>query len=135
MLLTSTNLLAEVIYSHMSIAVSPSPLSFGHHEVYCSVTNIFGESSDILLGFQGHKSYKGSSRSSRESQIKVQTMSSSEVQTYKLGNFTLQSGEVIPDAFIAYQTLGDPSHPAIIYPTWYSGRKHNPAKRGRHTNF
>ncbi|KAH7406856.1 homoserine acetyltransferase family protein [Phaeosphaeria sp. MPI-PUGE-AT-0046c] len=42
-------------------------------------------------------------------------------ETYKLGDFSLQSGEVIPDAFIAYKTLGDPSLPAVIYPTWYSG--------------
>jgi homoserine acetyltransferase len=42
-------------------------------------------------------------------------------QTYKLGNFKLKSGGEIPDAFIAYKTLGDPSLPAIVYPTWYSG--------------
>jgi homoserine acetyltransferase len=42
-------------------------------------------------------------------------------QTYKLGNFKLKSGGEIPDAFIAYKTLGDPSLPAVIYPTWYSG--------------
>jgi homoserine acetyltransferase len=45
-------------------------------------------------------------------------------QTYKLGNFKLKSGGEIPDAFIAYKTLGDPSHPAVIYPTWYSGREY-----------
>ncbi|KAJ8116124.1 hypothetical protein OPT61_g2368 [Boeremia exigua] len=42
-------------------------------------------------------------------------------ETYKLGNFKLKSGGEIPDAFIAYKTLGDPTLPAIIYPTWYSG--------------
>lgn len=42
-------------------------------------------------------------------------------QTYKLGDFKLKSGGEIPDAFIAYKTLGDPSLPAIIYPSWYSG--------------
>jgi len=46
---------------------------------------------------------------------------SDDYQTYKLGNFKLKSGGEIPDAFIAYKTLGDPSLPAIIYPTWYSG--------------
>ena len=46
-------------------------------------------------------------------------------QTYKLGNFKLKSGGEIPNAFIAYKTLGDPSLPAIVYPTWYSGCKHN----------
>ncbi|KAH6872231.1 Alpha/Beta hydrolase protein [Alternaria rosae] len=47
--------------------------------------------------------------------------SNNDYQTYKLGNFKLKSGGEIPDAFIAYKTLGDPSLPAIIYPTWYSG--------------
>lgn len=47
---------------------------------------------------------------------------SDDYETYKLGNFKLKSGGEIPDAFIAYKTLGDPSLPAIIYPTWYSGR-------------
>jgi homoserine acetyltransferase len=46
-------------------------------------------------------------------------------ETYKLGTFTLKSGGDIPDAFIAYKTLGDPSLPAIIYPTWYSGCKYH----------
>ena len=45
----------------------------------------------------------------------------SDYETYKLGNFKLRSGGEIPNAFIAYKTLGDPSLPAIIYPTWYSG--------------
>ncbi|KNG44471.1 homoserine acetyltransferase family protein [Stemphylium lycopersici] len=47
--------------------------------------------------------------------------SDNDYQTYKLGNFKLKSGSEIPDAFIAYKTLGDPSLPAVIYPTWYSG--------------
>jgi len=47
--------------------------------------------------------------------------SNDDYQTYKLGDFRLKSGGEIPDAFIAYKTLGDPSLPAIIYPTWYSG--------------
>ncbi|CAG5143125.1 uncharacterized protein ALTATR162_LOCUS1288 [Alternaria atra] len=47
--------------------------------------------------------------------------SNDDYQTYKLGNFKLKSGGEIPDAFIAYKTLGDPSLPAVIYPTWYSG--------------
>ncbi|KAG9959417.1 homoserine acetyltransferase, partial [Aureobasidium melanogenum] len=42
-------------------------------------------------------------------------------ETYDLGDLTLQSGQVIPSAKIAYKTFGDPSLPAIIYPTWYSG--------------
>ncbi|KAF2200172.1 homoserine acetyltransferase family protein [Delitschia confertaspora ATCC 74209] len=46
---------------------------------------------------------------------------SDEYSIYKLGDFDLKSGSVIHDAFIAYKTLGSPSLPAIIYPTWYSG--------------
>lgn len=42
-------------------------------------------------------------------------------QVYKLGDFTLESGQTIPDAFIAYKTFGDKSLPAVIYPSWYSG--------------
>jgi homoserine acetyltransferase len=44
------------------------------------------------------------------------------VQKFKLGDWTLQSGQSIPNAEIAYKTFGDPSLPAIIYPSWYSGR-------------
>lgn len=47
--------------------------------------------------------------------------SSSDYSTYDLGDFTLQSGQVLKSAWIAYTTLGSPSLPAIIYPTWYSG--------------
>lgn len=43
------------------------------------------------------------------------------VETYKLGDWALQSGQSIPDARIAYKTFGDPKSPAIIYPSWYSG--------------
>ena len=44
-------------------------------------------------------------------------------ETYNLGDFKLQRGGELPDAFVAYKTLGDPSLPAIVYPTWYSGRE------------
>jgi NADPH-dependent 2,4-dienoyl-CoA reductase/sulfur reductase-like enzyme len=44
-----------------------------------------------------------------------------DVQTYKLGDWKLQSGESIPDAHLAYKTFGDPNSPAIIYPSWFSG--------------
>ncbi|MCO5566630.1 hypothetical protein L7F22_020307 [Adiantum nelumboides] len=43
------------------------------------------------------------------------------VELYPLGDFALQSGEVLADAHLAYRTYGDPSLPAIVYPTWYSG--------------
>ena len=46
------------------------------------------------------------------------------METYQLGDITLQSGNVIPNAKIAYQTYGtlneDKSN-VILYPTWYSG--------------
>ncbi|KAF2431577.1 homoserine acetyltransferase [Tothia fuscella] len=42
-------------------------------------------------------------------------------QTYKLGDFELQSGRTITNAEVAYKTFGDASLPAIIYPSWYSG--------------
>lgn len=39
----------------------------------------------------------------------------------QLGDFTLQSGEVLKGAWIAYDTYGDGGLPAILYPTWFSG--------------
>ncbi|KAG6361707.1 hypothetical protein INS49_009935 [Diaporthe citri] len=48
-------------------------------------------------------------------------MADPEVKLYKLGDFSLASGVVLPQAFIAYKTFGSPSNPAIIYPTWFSG--------------
>ena len=48
-------------------------------------------------------------------------MSSSDYSSYPLGDFTLSSGHTIPSAHLAYKTLGSPTKPAIIYPTWYSG--------------
>jgi len=44
-----------------------------------------------------------------------------DVETYKLGDWSLQSGQSIPDAQIAYKTFGDSKLPAIIYPSWFSG--------------
>ena len=44
--------------------------------------------------------------------------------TYSLGDYTLQSGQVLRNAHLAYKTYGslntDKSN-VIIYPTWYSG--------------
>jgi homoserine O-acetyltransferase len=45
-------------------------------------------------------------------------------ETYRLGGFNLQRGEELPDAFIAYKTFGSPNLPAIVYPTWFSGREY-----------
>lgn len=47
-------------------------------------------------------------------------------ETYALGDFALKSGGKIANAFIAFKTLGDPSLPAIIYPSWYSGCRCSP---------
>ncbi|KAI1266590.1 homoserine acetyltransferase family protein [Xylariaceae sp. FL1019] len=44
-----------------------------------------------------------------------------EIKIFRLGDFALQSGVVLKDAYIAYKTFGNPESPAIVYPTWYSG--------------
>ncbi|MCJ1250750.1 hypothetical protein MMC30_007978 [Trapelia coarctata] len=46
---------------------------------------------------------------------------SSDFETFTLGDWKLQCGESIPDAYIAYKTFGDLKSPVIVYPTWYSG--------------
>lgn len=43
------------------------------------------------------------------------------VQTFSLGNWELQSGEVVQDAYLAYKTYGQPDSPLILYPTWFTG--------------
>lgn len=48
-------------------------------------------------------------------------MSQEQYETFKLGDWELQSGQKIEDAHIAYKTFGDPKSPAIVYPTWFSG--------------
>jgi len=48
-------------------------------------------------------------------------MSQKDYETYKLGDWELQSGEKIVDAHIAFKTFGDPNSPAILYPSWFSG--------------
>lgn len=48
-------------------------------------------------------------------------MSQEDFETFKLGDWELQSGEKILNAHIAYKTFGDPKSPAIIYPSWFSG--------------
>lgn len=45
------------------------------------------------------------------------------VAIFQLGDFNLDSGQVLPVAFLAYKTYGDPRNPVIINPTWYSGCK------------
>ena len=46
-----------------------------------------------------------------------------EYDTFDLGDWELQSGEVLPKAWIAYKTYGDPKAEGgvILYPSWYSG--------------
>ncbi|PYH96688.1 alpha/beta-hydrolase [Aspergillus ellipticus CBS 707.79] len=48
-------------------------------------------------------------------------MAQQEYETFKLGDWELQSGEKLLDAHIAYKTFGDPQSPAIVYPSWFSG--------------
>lgn len=43
------------------------------------------------------------------------------IKNFELGDFKLQSGQVLPKAWIAYRTFGDASLPAVLYPTWFSG--------------
>ncbi|KAF9299888.1 hypothetical protein BGZ74_008547 [Mortierella antarctica] len=44
------------------------------------------------------------------------------LQYYHLGDFELQSGEILLSAFIAYRTYGSPTNPCVLYPTWFSGK-------------
>ena len=48
-------------------------------------------------------------------------MTQQDFETFKLGDWELQSGEKLINASIAYKTFGDPNSPAIVYPTWFSG--------------
>lgn len=43
------------------------------------------------------------------------------LERFELGDFQLNSGGSLPNAFLAYKTFGDLSKPAIINPTWYTG--------------
>lgn len=48
-------------------------------------------------------------------------MAQKDYETYRPGDWHLQSDSILPYAQIAYKTFGDPKSPAIVYPTWYSG--------------
>lgn len=48
-------------------------------------------------------------------------MAAEEFEIYKLGDWQLQSGGILPDAKLAYKTFGNSKSPAIVYPTWFSG--------------
>ena len=68
------------------------------------------------------QSTQQSAQSSHPESLAIQDLTlNNDCETYQLGTFKLKSGDKIPDAFIAYKTLGDPTLPAVIYPTWYSG--------------
>ena len=54
-------------------------------------------------------------------QAQTKGLSIADYETFKLGDWKLQCGATLPDAYIAYKTFGDPQSPAIVYPTWYSG--------------
>lgn len=43
------------------------------------------------------------------------------IKNHSLGDFQLQSGSILPNASIAYKTFGDPTLPAVLYPSWFSG--------------
>ncbi|PYI26996.1 homoserine acetyltransferase family protein [Aspergillus indologenus CBS 114.80] len=49
-------------------------------------------------------------------------MTKNDYETFKLGDWDLQSGEKLVDAYIAFKTFGDPKSPAIVYPSWFSGQ-------------
>ncbi|KAJ5091211.1 hypothetical protein NUU61_006081 [Penicillium alfredii] len=51
----------------------------------------------------------------------IPRMTAHDYETFKLGDWELQSGEKLADAHIAYKTFGDRASPAIVYPTWFSG--------------
>lgn len=44
------------------------------------------------------------------------------IKTFALGDWDLQEGGQLPGAWISYKTFGDPSLPAILYPSWFSGQ-------------
>jgi homoserine O-acetyltransferase len=44
-----------------------------------------------------------------------------EIKTFSLGDYELQSGAKLPGAWLAYKTFGSHSLPAVLYPTWFSG--------------
>ncbi|KAH9839211.1 homoserine O-acetyltransferase [Rhodofomes roseus] len=48
----------------------------------------------------------------------------SQVKYYHHGRFRVAGG-VLPDAFTAYRTYGDPKNPCIVFPTCYGGRLDN----------
>ncbi|KAF1810055.1 homoserine acetyltransferase family protein [Eremomyces bilateralis CBS 781.70] len=56
------------------------------------------------------------------------------LETFNLGDFKLESGEILTGALLAYKTYGDPQNAAIINPTWYTGSVHDCAKNFSSSN-
>lgn len=73
--------------------------------------------------------YKPDDLSSASANLKDLSLSSASplemagIQMYELGEWQLESGQTIPHAQMAYKTFGDPKSPAIVYPSWFSGRR------------
>lgn len=59
-----------------------------------------------------------------------QTPRADGLELFHLGDFQLDSGAVLPDAFLAYKQFGDSKKPAIIYPTFYTGCEPTSISRG-----
>ena len=53
--------------------------------------------------------------------LRMTQVVSSNIKTFPLGDFTLQSGATLPGAWLAYRTFGSSSLPAVLYPSWFSG--------------
>lgn len=52
----------------------------------------------------------------------IDNLTLEDYKKYDLGDLKLQSGETLAGAYIAYKTYGDASLPAIVYPSWFSGK-------------
>lgn len=50
-------------------------------------------------------------------------MGREDYSVFHLGDFVLSSGAILKNAFLAYQTYGDPKHPALVYPTPFGASK------------
>lgn len=48
------------------------------------------------------------------------TSAKEDFSRFDLGDFKLESGQVLPQAYLAYKTFGDIKNPAIIHATSYT---------------
>ncbi|KAI1847031.1 hypothetical protein JX265_006773 [Neoarthrinium moseri] len=51
----------------------------------------------------------------------LSSSNSNNVQSFPLGDFELQNGDLLRGAWLSYKTWGSPSSPVVLYPTWFSG--------------